>query len=225
MPSAFEPQPRPAPAFAVSQWLRETPAVLWVILGLCVLPEAVLQGADLGLWGAASWRASAYAWGGFWPGLLYNWRPNYPAQPWLMFISYGFLHGGAMHLVVNMMTLFSLGRPIIARIGSFRFVLLYVLSLLGGGAGFGLLSESTSPMVGASGALFGLAGAWVAWDYLDRFTGNRGLWPVLQMVIWLILLNLILWWSMQGALAWQTHLGGFVAGWIAAWILDPRART
>jgi membrane associated rhomboid family serine protease len=37
-------------------------------------------------------------------------------------------------------------------------------------------------------------------------------------------MNLLLWWAMNGQLAWQTHLGGFMIGWITAILIDPRAR-
>jgi membrane associated rhomboid family serine protease len=203
---------------------RGVPAVVLGLVALCVLPEAALLGADLGLWGSSLWRSAAYAWGGFWPGLLQDWRPNFTGQSAVMFASYGFLHSGPLHLVVNMATLLSLGPPLVDRIGQGRFAVLYILSVLGGAAGFALLSDTTSPMVGASGALFGLAGAWIAWDYTDRFSAQERLWPVARAVGWLVVLNLVLWWAMNGQLAWQTHLGGFVTGWVAAGLLDPRPR-
>jgi len=37
----------------------------------------------------------------------------------------------------------------------------------------------------------------------------------------LIVLNLVLWWAMDGLLAWQTHLGGFIIGWVVALMIDP----
>ena len=77
-------------------------------------------------------------------------------------------------------------------------------------------------MVGASGALFGLIGSVLAWRYVDLFTENQTLWPVAQAVGGLVLLNLVMWWAMSGQLAWQTHLGGFVVGWITALLVDPR---
>lgn len=205
-------------------FMRSVAAPVWVIFGLCVLLELTLQGSDAGMWGARSWRNTAYGWGGFWPGLLQDWRPNYTLQPYAMFLSYGFLHGGASHLVVNMITLFSLSPILIERVGGLRFSLLYALSIFGGALGFALLSSGLTPMVGASGALFGLVGAWLAWEYVDRFTGRAALWPVMQAVLLLIGLNLILWWAMEGQLAWETHLGGFVTGWVAAMLLDPTAR-
>lgn len=205
-------------------YLRAMPCVVWVIFAACVGPELILQGADLGLWGAEGWRGLAYGWGGFWPGLLQDWRPNYALQPYAMFGSYGFLHGGASHLIVNMITLFSLSPLLITRVGAGRFAFLYAAAVLGGALGFALLSAGLTPMVGASGALFGLIGAWLAWEYVDRFTGRAALWPVMQAVLLLVGLNLILWWTMDGQLAWETHLGGFVTGWIVALLLDPTAR-
>jgi membrane associated rhomboid family serine protease len=77
-------------------------------------------------------------------------------------------------------------------------------------------------MVGASGALFGLAGALLAWAYVDRFTARIGLWPVAQVAMFLIAMNVALYWALDGQLAWQTHLGGFMTGWILALLIDPR---
>lgn len=200
--------------------LPRLPLMLWTLLALCILPELLLQGSDLGLWGSPSWRGLAYAWFGFWPGLLHDWRPNYAPQPWAMFVTYGFLHGGLLHLVVNMMTLVSLGRAVTERVGQRSFLLIYTVSLLGGGLGFGLLTNTTIPMVGASGALFGLVGAVITWALRDRRRESLTLWPVARALIWLVALNLLLWFATGGQLAWQTHLGGFVAGAVLGMVLE-----
>jgi rhomboid protease GluP len=194
---------------------------LIAVMAVCVIVEVVLIGADAGVWGSPRWRVLAYQNGGFWVGLLGNWTPNYALQPALMWLTYGFLHGGFWHMALNMLTLLSLGRVARYRLGpcragQWRLAGLYLTGLLGGGAGFALLSSSVQPMVGASGALFGLAGAWMSWDYLDRRAGGPlrwpVLWPVLRMVLGLIALNVAMYWAMDGLLAWETHLGGFVAG-------------
>jgi membrane associated rhomboid family serine protease len=198
------------------------PWALAAIIALCTIVELALWGADLGLWGQTRLRQSAYEWGGFWPGLLAGWRPNYAGQPVTMFLSYAFLHGGPLHLVVNMITLWSLGLGVIERVGTGRFLGLYLGSALGGAAGYGLLSDTVRPMVGASGALFGLAGALLAWTYIDRFTARVGLWPVAQVAAFLIAMNIAMYWALDGQLAWQTHLGGFMTGWILALLIDPR---
>lgn len=195
------------------------PVVLGIFL-LCLLPELVLSGADWGLWGSPVWRLRAFQYAGFWAGLLQDWRANYALQPWTMFLTYGFLHAGAVHFLVNMTTLFSLGPPLAERFGAARFAALYALSTVGGAAGFALLSPQALPMVGASGALFGLAGAHVGLHWRIARARGATLRPVLRAILGLAVLNLVLWWAMNGQLAWQTHLGGFVAGWIAALWLD-----
>ncbi len=195
---------------------------LYALIALCALIEIVLTLSDLQLFGPPRLRQMAYEYFGFWPGLLQAWRPNYAAQPYTMFVTYGFLHGGPVHLAVNMITLWSLGRAVLDRVGQGAFALLYAGACLGGGAGFALLAPELRPMVGASGALFGLAGGLLAWAYVDRYASREGLWPVARAVLLLALLNLVLWWAMAGQLAWQTHLGGFVAGWILALLIDPR---
>ena len=159
---------------------RPRPWCLIAIIVLCCLVEGALQLADWQGIGPSRLRAQAYENAGFWAGLLQSWTPNYASQPYLMFITYGFLHGGLMHLVVNMVTLWSLGLAVLDRVGARGFILLYGAALLGGAAGFALLASTLAPMVGASGALFGLAGGLLAWGYVDRFTLQEALWPVVR---------------------------------------------
>ncbi len=196
-----------------------------VLIVLCSSVEILLQIGDLGWLGIPRFRQSVYEYAGFWPGLLSNWRPNFPGQPWVMFLSYGFLHAGFWHLALNMVTLWSLSGVVIDRVGGFRYLVIYAVAILGGGAGYAMLSESYRPMVGASGALFGLAGAILAWDYLDRFVLRDRLWPVARAALLLIALNIALYYAMGGILAWEAHLGGFLAGWVMAMLIDPRVRA
>ena len=203
--------------------LRGDLAIL-VLAAVLVIVEFNLMAADFGWAWSKSTRNLAYQYAGFWPGLLTDWQPNYAYQPQVMFATYAFLHGGMLHLIVNLITLWSLGHAAIDRIGRTGFALLYFLSILGGALGYAALWTTPQPMVGASGALFGLAGAWLAWEYVDRFSARIALWPVARVILMLIALNVVLYFSMNGQLAWQTHLGGFVVGWIAALLIDPRAR-
>jgi membrane associated rhomboid family serine protease len=196
---------------------------LFVLVVICTSIEIVLQMGDLGVFGIARFRNLVYDYGGFWPGLLEDWRPNYALQPAAMFLTYGFLHAGLVHLLVNMIALFSLGIPVLERIGTLRGTGLYLGALIGGALGFALLSESYRPMVGASGALFGLAGALLAWEFRDRVALSEKPWPVVRAATLLAMMNVVLYFAMGGLLAWEAHLGGFIAGWLLALILDiPR---
>lgn len=197
---------------------------VFVLIALYSIVELALISGDFGIIDFPRFRATVYEFAGFWPGVLGDWEPNYPAQPWLMFFTYGFLHSGWLHLMVNMITLGSVAPIVLDRVGHWKAGLIYALAILGGAVGFALLSDSIRPMVGASGALFGLVGAILAWEYVDRFTFRAKMWPVLRAIGFLILLNVVLYFAMDRLLAWEAHLGGFLAGWIAALLVDPRSR-
>lgn len=200
------------------QMLR-VPVVLCLVL-ICCLIELTLEAADAGLVGSKLWRSLAYQYGAFWEGLLYNWRPNYGGQPALMFLSYAFLHADIWHMSGNMLALLVLARLVLARTGQGGFLVIYGVSALGGALVFALLAQTAAPMVGASGALFGLAGGWQYWEWRDLRQAGLPMAPIWRVCWALILLNGLLWVLNDGALAWQTHLGGFVFGWGAAMVLN-----
>lgn len=190
------------------------------LIAVCCVIEGVLTLSDYGILVPKGLRTFVYFFGAFWPGLLDNWKPNYAAQPYAMFVTHGLLHGGFLHLTVNMITLWSLGTAVLNRVNQMGFVTLYITTTLGGACVFALLAPSLRPMVGASGALFGLLGAILAWDYLSRQSNQESVWSTARSVLLLIALNLVLWWTMDGQLAWQAHLGGFVTGWAVALLFD-----
>ena len=210
--------------------------VLICLICLICLPEITLLLADRGLIGSARWRLLAYQYGGFWAGLLYGWKPNYAAQPGLMFVTYAFLHTGPAHLIGNMLGLGWLGVRLIDRWGAARFIGVYLAALLGGAAGFAALTHSPAPMIGASGAIFGLTAAWMLGEWQDRRArvlqagpwGWAALWsslgPALGLTLVLVIFNLITWALQNGQLAWETHLGGFLAGLIAALCIGNRGQ-
>lgn len=182
--------------------------------------ELVLTAADYGLIGTQRWRSIAYQNGAFWAGLLHDWRPNFPAQPWTMFLSYSVLHSGPVHMIGNMLVLWVVGRILRLRLGVKGFFFVYLVSALGGALLFGVLTNSPQPMVGASGALFGLVGTWQYWRWSGRRRARRSLRPVIQTLVVLAALNAIVWVLQGGLLAWETHLGGFIAGWLAAALIE-----
>ena len=209
--------------------LRAAPRSGWVlaiaVAALLALVEAVLVAADAGAFGPRPWRLLAYGYGAFWSGLLGDWQPNFPLEPVTMFATYAFLHADAWHLAGNVLTILYLLPLLAARIGTGRTALAYAAAIPGGAAGFALLAWSVQPMVGASGAVFGLAGAFLQAEHSGRRRAGHDTGPVWRAMLALSALNLVLWWAMDGLLAWQTHLGGFAAGWAAAALSDPaRAR-
>lgn len=194
------------------------PPVIWVLMTVNVVIEGALIGADLRLWGTPVWRSLAYQNGAFWSGLLRDWLPNYPGQPLAMFGSYSVLHAGPGHLLGNIAVIGLLGRTLWLRMGTRPFLAVYGVAVLGGAAAFGVLSDAPAPMVGASGGIFGLAGAALVQYWADR----RSLGGLLGAVAMIVVLNVVTWVLSGGHMAWQTHLGGFLAGALVAWIVQRR---
>lgn len=194
-------------------------AILAMIV-LCTVIELLMQLGDAGLFGGPRLRTQIYEYFGFWPGLLHGWQPNYAIQPWSMFLTYALLHGSFMHLFFNMATLWSLAPAVADRVRLGGLVTIYVAGIVGGSVLQGVLATSTRPMVGASGALFALAGALVVWNYKELRLRRVAPWPVIYAILMLSGINLAMWWALEGQLAWQAHLGGFVAGWLTALAVD-----
>jgi rhomboid family protein len=142
-----------------------------------------------------------------------------PVRPWTI-ITYMFLHGGLGHIFFNMLALFFFGPRLETRLGSRRFLALYLIAGVTGG-----LLAFTSPMtgvVGASGAVYGvMLGFAHYWP-----TQVVHIWGVLPVEIrWLVLfvtaISLVSGFGGRGdGIAHFTHLGGFLGAWVYLRVLD-----
>ena len=131
------------------------------------------------------------------------------AEPWRI-VTHGFVHFGVLHLASNMLCLFLFGRMLEKSIGRWRFVLLYMLSLLGGGIAV-LLFGGDGLHAGASGAVWGLMATALVL-YIKAQVSPAG-------ILRGILFNLI--YTFAAGASWQAHIGGGVIGLIAALLLIP----
>ena len=197
---------------------RRDPAsvVLLFLIALCTAIEAACLMGDFGLLGGLNLRRLLVGLGAFWPNLLRGGTPVFPVQPELMFVTYGFLHGGLLHLAFNMITLWVLGRIVVEQAGIARFFWIYLASQIGGGAVYGMLHAGSWPMVGASGALFGLAGAILLWIWRAQPNLAASIAATWRIFAFLIGYNVVMYFALNGGLAWEAHLGGFLAGWLVA---------
>ncbi|CAN5616897.1 rhomboid family intramembrane serine protease [soil metagenome] len=203
---------------------RPLPGGLLALVLFMTGAELLLQLADTGLLVEASLRGRIYASGAFWAPLLHGAEPMFALQPVTMFISHALLHGGLVHLGLNMAVLLGLGRLIADLYGERTLLPLFLLSAIAGGGAFGLISASPIPMVGASGAVFGFLGVWSAWDWRRHREAGLSPRPVLMRGAALVLVNLLLFFGMDGMIAWEAHLGGYAAGLlVGAWL--ERARS
>jgi membrane associated rhomboid family serine protease len=135
---------------------------------------------------------------------------------WYRLLTAAFLHapGSILHVGFNMWALWIFGPTLERQVGTPAFAAMYLSSALAGGAAFYLLQPG-GQAVGASGAIFGLFGAWLAMSYRDRgtFQGRANL----KQLLVLLGINLAI--SLLPGIAWQAHLGGLVAGVVilSAW--------
>jgi membrane associated rhomboid family serine protease len=142
-------------------------------------------------------------------GVLFG--PLVAEGEWWRLITGGFLHGGLLHLGLNMFALWFLGQLLEPSLGKVRFALLYVVSLVGGSLGVMLLSPE-APTVGASGAIFGLLGAALV------YSRSRGIDVMASGLGPVLLLNLGITFLIPG-ISIGGHLGGLAAGALTALVL------
>ncbi|MFR9728025.1 rhomboid family intramembrane serine protease [Saccharopolyspora sp. MS10] len=136
---------------------------------------------------------------------------------WIRLLSSGFLHIGMIHLLMNMVALWVIGRDLELVLGRLRFIAVYLLALLGGSASVFLFGALDTPVAGASGAVYGLMGG-IAVAALRLKVSLR---PVLVVIA----LNIVLSVSIPG-ISLLGHLGGLVFGAAAtaALVYAPRER-
>ncbi len=141
---------------------------------------------------------------------------------WWRLVSTGFLHAGVMHIASNLYALYIIGPQVERLFRAKRFIWIYFASLLGGSALVTLFSPLYRRTVGASGAILGLMGALLVylWQYRDLLSNARNSVSRLASVV---LLNLVIG-LVPGVSLWG-HLGGFLAGSMAAWAVLPRYGT
>lgn len=198
---------------------RSLVALALVIAGI----ELVLELSDRGLLSDPGLRSRVYMVGAFWSGLLHGARPVFDLQPWTMFLTHAFLHGGFLHMAMNLAVLLGLGRFTADRYGDWTVLPSFLVSAAAGGLAFGLLTGDPTPMVGASGAVFGFIGIWTVWDWRRLARAGASVRPVVTRVLALAAMNAIFFFGLSGMLAWQAHLGGFLAGLLLGMWFERRA--
>lgn len=141
----------------------------------------------------------------------------YVNEPWRMLTSV-FLHGSVLHLLLNMYTLWIFGQLLEGLLGRWRFLALYLISGLAGSVGVVVFGDPMTSVLGASGAIFGLMGAFVVIQ--RRFGVN------LTQLYVLLAINLAIGFLPGANISWQAHLGGLLGGALVGFIyLETRERS
>ena len=140
---------------------------------------------------------------------------------WLLLTSM-FLHSGFIHLALNMLSLYFLGSFVEQAFGRGRFLTLYLLSGLAGGIAYLYFGDFHGPVVGASGAIFGLLGGVLGYS-LRRGTFS---WqnPLIRQLLILTALNLYIGFSVAN-ISNTAHIGGLLGGAAFGWLAAPNVYT
>jgi rhomboid protease GluP len=153
---------------------------------------------------------SLLSWGG-------NFRPSTTKGEWWRLFTCMFLHGGILHLAMNVYALLYIGMFLEPLLGKFRFTATYLLT----GICSSLMSISIHAYtvgVGASGAIFGMYGIFLALlttNYIEKTARNT----MLKSILFFVVYNLI--YGMQGNIDNAAHIGGLVSGFIIGYIYYP----
>jgi membrane associated rhomboid family serine protease len=154
-----------------------------------------------------------------------------PGDQLFSFFSFMFLHGGFLHLIGNMWTLFIFGDNVEERLGPFRYIAFYLLCGIGSGVSHLFFNlESNIPTIGASGAIAGVMGAYFLLHPFSRILTLIPIFFIPYIVEIPAYIFLGFWFLIQfisaagthGAMtgiAWWAHIGGFILGMIFLRIL------
>jgi rhomboid protease GluP len=190
---------------------RLTPSLwaLWLMMGLCIAVWAATGVAGMSL---LEPRADE----------LYRWGANSASgvqagQAWRLFTAM-FLHGGVMHLAFNMYALLQAGILVTQLFGNVGFLVIYLGAGLVGNALSLHYAAQAGVSVGASGAVFGVAGA-----LLVAVLQHRGRFPIgrpRQLLIsmgFFVVFSLL--YGLKDGIDNAAHVGGLLAGGVAGWLL------
>jgi membrane associated rhomboid family serine protease len=137
---------------------------------------------------------------------------------WWRLLSSMFLHAGLIHLGLNSYVLWIFGVEIERQIGRLFTLAVFLVTGVFAGATSYAFAPGYLVGVGASGAIFGLVGAYITYNYLRRHHVMAQ--ARLRGALSMLLINLIIGFSIPG-IDWRAHAGGVVAGLVAGFAVDP----
>jgi len=153
--------------------------------------------------------------------LFFGLQPaSFFARPWTL-VTNLFIHGGIWHILANMLTFYFFGSYLSRLIGVKKFLIVYFSGGILGNIFYLLLAPSPfSIAIGASGAIFALAGVLVVMMPNLRVL----VYFIVPLPLWVVVLVFFVLWSFIPGVAWQAHLGGLVLGLVAGYFFRRRQR-
>ena len=139
---------------------------------------------------------------------------------WYRLVTVALVHDNSnvipIHLAFNMLALHSLGTPIENFLGRSKFLIIFFVSLIGGSIASAMFLGYNGYSIGASGAVFGLFGAWAV---ISKRIGAE-----VKSTLVIIGLNFVLGFTI-GGVDWRAHLGGLIAGYAVTRLMLSASRS
>ncbi len=191
--------------------------------------EIVLQAAEHGLIGgplAIGWRLGLTQNYGFYDVIFEHMRENrdYSFANLLRLVSYSAVHASLAHALIASVMILALGKKVVEDFSGAAVLIIVPLSILVSALAYGLIDNSTVPLVGAFGAVYGLLGAytWILWLQLDG--KGRARWAAFRLIGFLMALQIVFYFLAGGQRDWIANFAGFLAGFALSFVLAPDAR-
>jgi membrane associated rhomboid family serine protease len=192
--------------------VKSTPITMLILvaIGIGYLWELIVAGGPGSLLGGPS-SVDLFNAGAMFP-------PAIAAGQWWRIGTAMFLHAGLIHLALNSYVLWIFGNLIEREIGRLATLGVFLATGIFAGAASYAFSSGGAVGVGASGAIFGLVGAFVAYNYARRHHVLAQ--ARLRAAVSMLLINLVIGFSIP-LIDWRAHVGGLVAGVVAGFAVDP----
>ncbi len=158
---------------------------------------------------------------------LFHVGPILQGREWHRMLTSGFLHGGILHLFVNMYVLFNFGGYVEQVVGTIPYIIIYFAALLGGNA-WALLENKTKPQyraLGASGATSGIIMSFILFRPFEQLMifPIPFFMPAVVLGILFVVGSAILAQRENKAIGHEAHLGGALAGLLMTIVISPGA--
>ncbi|WP_105566731.1 rhomboid family intramembrane serine protease [Microbacterium halophytorum] len=189
-----------------------TPGMMWIFILTAVVFLLDWAGGALGF---SLNRYLMFFAPDIYPAMPFSAAPELgPFQPWRI-LTVALTHSGFFHVLLNMLALWMIGRQLEPLLGTGRFVASYLLSVAGGSLAVTLLAFQT-PVVGASGAIFGMFGCLLV---IGRHLGANMIGLMIVLGI-----NLVLGFLPGMNVSWQSHVGGLIVGALCGFVFTRTRR-
>jgi len=201
------------------------PAVTVLAIALAV-PELIFQAGEYGMVGGASavgWRINAITSYGFFD-TVFNWMlatGRLPGEHLIRFITYAFVNAGLSSAIFAIVLVLAIGKMVAESFSQATFLIICAASTLVGALAYGVVLDSTVPLLGAYPAAYGLIGAFTLVLFIKaRAEGGTGL-RAFSLIGLLLALQLFFGLVFGSGGIWVADLAGFLTGFGLSFVLAP----